>query len=213
MQHMYYILCSPQNYVSNSFLRHYVCYLLFYTAVQKPNSYLIYCHNCPLCLNVPSNQVINIIVLLNLLIAMMNHSYQLISVSSVGTRLFWMRLILLIFLNMKLSDVWSLQIRGQQPAKGAVKEVTMVLEMINLLDRLYFSCPTRLSLREQRNIVISDVLDRFNMMTMMIVQETDNVTRYIQHGRKMMMMIYILWWSVCLSVCHEKWSLPPGSLL
>ena len=93
---------------------------------------------------------------------------------------------------MKLSDVWSLQIRGQQPAKGAVKEVTMVLEMINLLDRLYFSCPTRLSLREQRNIVISDVLDRFNMMTMMIVQETDNVTRYIQHGRKMMMMMMMM---------------------
>ena len=29
----------------------------------------------------------------------------------------------------------------------------------------------------------------------------------------MMVMIYILWWSVCVSVCHEKWSLPPGSLL
>ena len=29
----------------------------------------------------------------------------------------------------------------------------------------------------------------------------------------MVMVIYILWWSVCLSVCHEKWSLPPGSLL
>merc|ERR1719340_282471 len=42
-----------------------------------------------------SFSIINIIVLLNLLIAMMNHSYQLISVSS---------------------------IRGQQPAKGAVKE-------------------------------------------------------------------------------------------
>ena len=68
----------------------------------------------------------------------------------------------------------------------------MVLEMINLLDRLYLSCPTRLSLREQRNIVISDVLDRFNMMTMMIVQETDNVTRYIQHGRKMMMMMMMM---------------------
>ena len=25
--------------------------------------------------------------------------------------------------------------------------------------------------------------------------------------------IYILWRSVCLSVCHEKWALPPGSLL
>ena len=28
-----------------------------------------------------------------------------------------------------------------------------------------------------------------------------------------MMTIYILWWSVCLFVCHEKSSLPPGSLL
>ena len=28
-----------------------------------------------------------------------------------------------------------------------------------------------------------------------------------------MMMIYILWCSVCLSVCHKKSSLPPGSLL
>ena len=28
-----------------------------------------------------------------------------------------------------------------------------------------------------------------------------------------LMMIYILWWSVCVSVCNEKWSLPPGSLL
>ena len=34
------------------------------------------------------------------------------------------------------------------------------------------------------------------------------------HVVMMVMMIYILWWvSVCLSVCHEKWSLPPESLL
>ena len=26
-------------------------------------------------------------------------------------------------------------------------------------------------------------------------------------------VIYILWWSVCLFVCNEKWALPPGSLL
>ena len=25
-------------------------------------------------------------------------------------------------------------------------------------------------------------------------------------------MIYILWWSVCLFVCHEKWSLPTSEL-
>ena len=29
----------------------------------------------------------------------------------------------------------------------------------------------------------------------------------------MMVMIYILWWSVCLSACHEKSSLPPWSHL
>jgi transient receptor potential cation channel subfamily C len=36
-----------------------------------------------------SFSVINIIVLLNLLIAMMNHSYQLISVSSVSADVYW----------------------------------------------------------------------------------------------------------------------------
>jgi hypothetical protein len=36
-----------------------------------------------------SFSVINIIVLLNLLIAMMNHSYQLISVSSVSKTIFY----------------------------------------------------------------------------------------------------------------------------
>ena len=35
----------------------------------------------------------------------------------------------------------------------------------------------------------------------------------IQVITMMIVVIYILWWSVCLSVCHEKSSLPPGSFL
>ena len=145
--------------------------------------------------------MINIIVLLNLLIAMMNHSYQLISVSSVGTWLFWMPLILFL----KHEIVWHSVSSDQRPAacKRRCQRGDHGFGDDNFTRQILVSRPTRLSLREQRNIVKSDVLDRFNMMTMMIVQETDNVTRQIQHGKNMMMImmvIYILWCSVCLFV-------------
>ena len=32
-------------------------------------------------------------------------------------------------------------------------------------------------------------------------------------GVLLLLLINILWWSVCLFVCNKKWSLPPGSLL